>query len=249
MTRKTLIVTGASTGIGAACARLGAKAGYDVAIGYRSDQKSASEVAADVEAAGGRAHLIQADLSDPEQIDRFFADFDLAFDRLDGLVNNAGIVDVAARVDELDHARLRRMMDTNLIGPMLMAGHAVRRMSTRHGGGGGAIVNLSSAAARMGGAGQYVDYAATKAAIDIFTKGLSDEVATEGIRVTAVRPGIIETPIHGKGGEPDRSERMADVVPMKRAGSADEVAEAILWLLSDQASYVTGTMLDVSGGR
>ena len=249
MTRKTVIVTGASTGIGAATARLAAKDGYDVAIGYRSDQQKASEVAKDVEAAGGRAVLIQADLSDPAEIDRFFAEFDANFDQLDAVVNNAGVVDIAARVDQMDAVRLRRMLDTNLMGPLLIAGQAVRRMSTAHGGKGGVIVNISSAAARLGSANLYVDYAAAKAGIDILTKGLSDEVATEGIRVTGIRPGLIETPIHGKGGDPERANRLAGMVPMKRTGSAGEVAEAILWLLSDKASYVTGTTLDVTGGR
>ncbi|MGB5559484.1 MAG: SDR family oxidoreductase [Paracoccaceae bacterium] len=249
MTRKTVIVTGASTGIGAAAARLAAKAGYDVAIGYRSDHKGASDTAKAVEAAGGRAQLIQADLSDPHEIDRFFAEFDAAFDHLDALVNNAGVVDLATRVDQLDHARLRRMFDTNTLGPMLVAGHAVRRMSTAHGGKGGAIVNISSAAARLGSANLYVDYAASKAAIDIFTKGLSDEVAAEGIRVNGIRPGLIETPIHAKGGQPDRAQKLAGMVPMKRTGTAQEVAEAIVWLMSDKASYVTGTTLDVTGGR
>ncbi len=249
MTRKTVIVTGASTGIGAAAARLAARDGYDVAIGYRSDKSGAEYTARAVGAAGGRAHLFQADLSDPKEIDRFFAEFDAAFGSLDALVNNAGVVDVAARVDEMDHARLRRMMDTNLIGPILVAGHAVRRMSTGHGGNGGVIVNISSAAARLGSPNTYVDYAASKAGIDLFTKGLAMEVANEGIRVAGIRPGLIETPIHGKGGDPDRARKLADTVPMKRTGSADEVAEAILWLMSDKASYVTGTTLDVTGGR
>ena len=249
MTRRTAIVTGASAGIGAAAARLAARDGYDVAIGYRTDKSGAADTAKVVEAAGRRAHLLQADLSDPTEIDRFFAQFDAAFDRLDALVNNAGVVDRATRVDQMDHARLRRMMDTNLIGPILVAGHAVRRMSTEQGGSGGVIVNISSAAARLGAANNYVDYAASKAAIDIFTKGLSDEVAAEGIRVTGIRPGLIDTPIHGKGGEPDRAQRLAGMVPMKRTGSAEDVAEAILWLMSDKASYVTGTTLDVTGGR
>lgn len=249
MSSKTVIITGASTGIGAATARLAAREGYDVVLGYRSDAAGAAETARAVEAAGGRAHVIQADLSDPLEIDRFFADFDEAFDGLAALVNNAGIVDVAARVDGMTPARLRRMFDTNLISPFLVASHAVRRMSTEQGGEGGVIVNISSAAARLGSANLYVDYAAAKAGIDILTKGLSDEVAAEGIRVVGIRPGLIETPIHGKGGEPDRARRLAGMVPMKRTGSADEVAEAIVWLMSDKASYVTGTTLDVTGGR
>lgn len=247
--RKTIIVTGASGGIGAATARLAAQNGYDVALGCHADPQAASHVARDVEAVGGRALVICADLTGAGEIERFFDEFDATFARLDGLVNNAGIVDQPARVEDLHHARLQRMFATNLIAPILVAGQAVRRMSTKHGRGGGCIVNVSSVAARLGGAGQYVDYAASKGAIDTFTTGLAAEVATEGIRVTGVRPGLIETPIHGKGGQPDRAANLAGLVPMKRAGSAMEVAEAILWLMSDQASYVTGTTLDVSGGR
>lgn len=246
---KTVLITGASTGIGAATARLAARDGRDVAIGYRNDKAGADSVKADVEALGRKAILLQGDVSDPGQIARIFAEFDAAFPRLDALVNNAGIVDVAARVDQMDPDRLRRMFDTNTIGPILCAGEAVRRMSTAHGGAGGVIVNISSAAARIGSAGEFVDYAASKGAIDTFTKGLADEVATEGIRVTAIRPGLIETPIHGKGGTPDRARNMAPKVPMKRVGTAEEVAEGIVWLLSDKASYVTGSILDISGGR
>lgn len=248
--RKTIIVTGASTGIGAATARLAAQHGYDdVVIGYRSDAKAAEAVANDVRITGAGAQLIQADLSKPDEIDRFFHEFDAAFPQLDALVNNAGIVDVAARIDEVDHARLRRLVDVNLIGPILIAGHAVRRMSTKYGHSGGNIVNISSVAARLGGAGQYVDYAATKGAIDTLTKGLGAEVAKEGIRVNSVSPGIVDTPIHGKGGQPDRAEQLAGISQMGRAGSADEIAEAVLWLLSDRASFTTSTILDVNGGR
>ena len=249
MPRKTAIVTGASSGIGAAAARVAARDGYDVAVGYHRDRSGAADTARAVEALGGRAVLLQADLSNPADIDRFFEEFDAAFGQLDALVNNAGVVDIAARVDQMDHARLRRMFDTNLIGPILVAGHAVRRMSTAQGGAGGVIVNISSAAARLGSPNLYVDYAASKAGIDIFTKGLSYEVAAEGIRVTGIRPGLIETPIHAKGGAPERAQTLAGSVPMKRTGSADEVAEAILWLMSDKASYVTGTTIDVTGGR
>ncbi|MCR8725342.1 SDR family oxidoreductase [Frigidibacter sp. ROC022] len=248
MPRKTLLITGASTGIGAACARLAAPT-HDLALGFRSDTAAATEVADQARAAGARVELLQADLSIPGEVERMFAEFDAAFPRLDGLVNNAGIVDQAARLDEIDPLRLRRMVDTNLIGPLLVAGQAVRRMSTRYGHAGGVIVNISSVAARLGGPGQYVDYAATKGALDTMTRGLADEVARESIRVCGIRPGIIETPIHGKGGQPDRAARMAALVPMQRAGTASEVAEAVLWLLSDAASYVTGATLDVTGGR
>jgi glucose 1-dehydrogenase len=204
-------------------------------------------VAADVRAAGQKALVIQADVSDPDQIEAMFAAIDAGFGRLDALVNNAGVVDQTAKVTEMTHTRLRRMFDINVIGAMLVAKEAVLRMQSQ--GDGGAIVNISSAAARLGSGNQYVDYAMSKAAIDLFTKGLSDEVAADGIRVTAIRPGLIETEIHAKGGEPGRAQRLAHMVPMKREGSAEEVADAILYLLSDQASYITGTCLDVSGGR
>lgn len=245
--RKVVLVTGASAGIGAATARLAAARGYDVAINFRSDAKGAEATAQAVEDAGGSALLCPGDVARPEAIAEIFARIDGGFGRIDALVNNAGIVDATARVTELTHARLRRMFDVNVIGAILVAREVVLRMQKQ--GAGGAIVNVSSAAARLGSAGQYVDYAASKAAIDIFTKGLSDEVAAENIRVNAVRPGLIETAIHGKGGEPDRAQRLAHMVPMRRTGSAEEVAEAILYLMSDAASYVTGTVLDVSGGR
>lgn len=245
--RKILLVTGASAGIGAAAARLAATEGYDLALNYNSDLASAKAVAAEAEAAGARTLVCQADVADPDQIAAMYATIDAEFGRLDALINNAGVVDQTARVTDLTHDRLRRMFDINVIGAILVAKEAVLRMQAQ--GNGGAIVNISSAAARLGSGGQYVDYAASKAAIDIFTKGLSDEIAADNIRVNSIRPGLIETEIHAKGGEPGRAERLAHMVPMKRSGSAEEVADAILYLLSDQASYVTGTTLEVTGGR
>lgn len=247
MTRKTLLITGASAGIGAATARLAATRGYDLALNYRSDTAGAQAVARDAEANGARAILCPGDVASPEEIAGIFERIDEGFGRLDALVNNAGVVDSTARVTDFTHARLRRIFDINVIGAILVAKEAVLRMQRQ--GSGGAIVNISSAAARLGSANQYVDYAASKAAIDIFTKGLSDEVARDGIRVNAIRPGLIETNIHARGGEPDRAQKMAHMVPMKRTGSAEEVADAVLYLLSDQASYVAGAVLDVTGGR
>ncbi|MFT4961830.1 MAG: NAD(P)-dependent dehydrogenase (short-subunit alcohol dehydrogenase family) [Paracoccaceae bacterium] len=245
--RKTLLVTGAAAGIGAATARMAATRGYDLALNYRSDRAGIDAVAADCKAAGARVILCAADVARPEDIDRMFAQIDDEFARLDAMVNNAGVVDQIARVTDLTHDRLRRMFDINVIGAILVAKEAVLRMQKQ--GTGGAIVNVSSAAARLGSANTFVDYAASKAAIDIFTKGLSDEVAGNNIRVNAVRPGIIDTALHGKAGKPDRVETIGPMAPMKRAGTADEVADAILYLLSDQASYITGTTLDVTGGR
>ncbi len=245
--RPVLLITGASSGIGAACARLAATRGYDLVLNYRSNHALADAVGRDAEMAGARVLLCQADVADPDAITDMFAQIDVEFGQLDALINNAGIVDVAVPVTELTHARLRRMFDTNVIGAILVAGEAVSRMQAQ--GDGGAIVNISSAAARLGSAHEYVDYAASKAAIDTFTKGLADEVAADGIRVMSLRPGVIETDIHAKGGEPGRAQRVAAKVPMQRAGSAIEVANAALWLLSDEASYVTGSTLDVSGGR
>lgn len=247
MSRKTCLITGASAGIGAATAVLAAEQSYDLVLTYNSDPAGAETVAAKARAAGARAVIVQGDVADPEQIARIFASVDQEFGKLDALVNNAGVVDMTAKVTDMTHDRLRRMFDINVIGAILVAKEAVLRMQTQ--GTGGAIVNISSAAARLGSANQYVDYAASKAAIDIFTKGLSDEVAADGIRVNGIRPGLIETEIHAKGGEPGRAERLAHMVPMKRTGSAAEIADAVLYLLSDQASYVTGATLDVSGGR
>lgn len=249
MTRKTVLITGASAGIGAASARLLAQNGYDIGIGYRSDLEGANAVAEDVRAAGGKAVLFRADVGDGGEIERMFQEFDSVFPRLDALVNNAGVVAPASRVEDMTEERLTQMFRINVVGAFLVAREAVRRMSTAHGGQGGAIVNMSSAAARLASPNLYVDYAASKAAIDTLTSGLALEVAAQGIRVNAIRPGLIETALHGKGGDPDRAQRLASTVPMERTGSAEEVAAAVLWLLSDDASYVTGTHLDVSGGR
>lgn len=246
---QSLLITGGSRGIGAAAAVRAAQQGWDVAINYTRDAAAAERVAAQVRAAGRRALVIQADVSDEAQVLAMYTAVDKEFGRLGGLVNNAGVVDMPARVDEMSLQRLMRMFAINLTGSFLCAREAVKRMSTRHGGKGGVIVNLSSAAARLGSPGQYVDYAAAKAGIDTFTLGLAREVATEGIRVNAVRPGIIDTDIHASGGLPDRAKQVAPVVPMQRAGTADEVAQAIVWLLSDASSYTTGAVLDVTGGR
>ncbi len=244
-----LLITGGSRGIGAATAILAARRGWDVAVNYTRDAAAADAVAAQVRALGRRALVIQADVADEGAVLAMFAAVDREFGALRGLVNNAGVVDLPARVDEMSLQRLMRMFAINLTGSFLCAREAVKRMSTRHGGAGGAIVNLSSAAARLGSPGQYVDYAAAKAGIDTFTLGLAREVATEGIRVNAVRPGIIDTEIHASGGLPDRARQVAPMVPMQRAGTAEEVAQAIVWLLSDESSYSTGTVIDVTGGR
>ena len=246
---RTLLVTGGSRGIGAATAVLAAARGWAVAVNYTRDAAAAEGVAAQVRAHGRRAIVLQADVADEAQVLAMFNAIDRDLGPLTGLVNNAGIVDVAARIDAGSAARWQRMFAVNVIGSMLCAREALRRMSTAHGGRGGVIVNLSSAAARIGAAGQYVDYAAAKGAIDTFTLGLAREVASEGVRVNAVRPGIIETDIHASGGEPQRAAQLAPQVPMRRAGSAQEVAAAIVWLLSEESSYTTGAVLDVTGGR
>ena len=246
---KTLLVTGGSRGIGAATALLAARQGYAVAVNYATHSAAADEVVRKIRAAGGRAFSVQADVAVEKDIMAMFKKIDIEFGRLDALVNNAGVVDQTSRVDAMTMARLQRMFAVNVFGSFLCAREAVKRMSTRGGGIGGAIVNVSSAAARIGSPGQYVDYAAAKGAIDTFTLGLAKEVAAEGIRVNAVRPGIIETDIHASGGLPNRAHDVAPQVPMQRAGSADEVAQSIVWLLSDAASYTTGALLDVTGGR
>jgi len=249
MTDRVLLVTGGSRGIGAKTCQLAAQAGWAVAVNYTANSLAADEVVRAIRAEGGRAMAVQADVADEAQVLRMFEQVDAKFGRLTGLVNNAGVVDQRARVDEMSVARWKRMFDINVIGSMLCAREAVRRMSTRHGGSGGSIVNLSSVAARLGSATEYVDYAASKGAIDSFTIGLARELATEGVRVNAVRPGLIETDIHASGGRPDRPKELAPMIPMQRAGKVDEVASLIAWLLSDAASYTTGALIDVSGGR
>jgi NAD(P)-dependent dehydrogenase (short-subunit alcohol dehydrogenase family) len=249
MSAPVLLVTGGSRGIGAATALAAAQAGYAVAVNYQSNSLAADEVVRSIRDSGGQAMALQADVSREDEVMAMFGRIDAKWGHLAALVNNAGVVDVSSRVDGMTVARLTRMLNTHVLGSFVCAREAVLRMSTRHSGSGGGIVNLSSAASKLGSPGQYVDYAACKGAIDTFTIGLAKEVAAEGIRVNAVRPGIIETDIHASGGEPDRAQRLAPQVPMQRPGSAQEVANAIMWLLSPQASYCTGTLLDVGGGR
>jgi NAD(P)-dependent dehydrogenase (short-subunit alcohol dehydrogenase family) len=244
-----LLVTGGSRGIGAATALLAASQGWAVAVNYRSNSLAADAVVRRIRADGGRAMTVRADVALEADVLRMFEQVDAKLGPLSGLVNNAGVVDVACRLADMTAARLHRQWATNVLGSQLCAREAVRRMSTRHGGEGGAIVNVSSVAAVLGAGGQYVDYAACKGAIDTFTVGLAREVAAEGIRVNAVRPGIIDTDIHASGGQPDRAQRLASTIPMQRPGQPDEIAQAILWLLGSAASYTTGALLDVTGGR
>ena len=248
MTRNVLI-TGGGRGIGAATARLAAERGWAVAVNYVGNSLTADEVVRAIRAAGGTAVAVQADVSDEAQVLRLFEQVDARLGRLDALVNNAGVVDRAQRVDEISAERMHRLFAINTIGSMLCAREAVRRMSTRHGGQGGAIVNVTSVAARLGSAGQYVDYAASKAAIDTFTVGLAQEVVTEGVRVNAVRPGIIDTDIHASGGQPDRAWRLAPGIPMQRPGTAEEIARSIVFLMGEESSYTTGAILEVAGGK
>ena len=249
MARKILLITGSSRGIGAATAVLAAERGYDVAVNYARDRAAADRVALTIRASGARAIVVQADVASETDVVRMFETIDAQLGRLDALVNNAGIVERQTRVDGMDAARLARLFALNVTGSFLCAREAVRRMSTARGGSGGAIVNMSSRAAQLGSPGEYVDYAASKAAVDAMTIGLAKEVAEEGIRVNAVRPGVIYTDIHASGGEPNRIDRVKVAVPMKRGGQPEEVARAVLWLLSEEASYVTGALLDVGGGR
>jgi NAD(P)-dependent dehydrogenase (short-subunit alcohol dehydrogenase family) len=247
--KPVLLITGASRGIGAATAVLAAQQGWAVAVNYASNEKAADRVVQQIQAAGGTAIALQADVGDEADILRMFTEVDAKLGRISGLVNNAGVVDVTAKVETQSWARWERMMRINVLGSFACAREAVRRMSTAHGGSGGSIVNVSSAAARLGAPGQYVDYAAAKSAIDAFTIGLAKEVAAEGIRVNAVRPGLIDTDIHASGGLPNRVRDLAHLVPMQRGGTSEEVAQAIVWLLSDASSYTTMSLMEISGGR
>ena len=247
--RPVLLVTGGSRGIGAATVRLAAERGYDVCINYRANAEAAARTVEDARRAGARAVAVQADIAVEADVVRLFSACDAGLGRVSALVNNAAILETQTRLDNIDAARLARVFGTNVFGAFLCAREAVRRMSTRHGGTGGAIVNVSSGASRMGSPGEYIDYAATKGALDTMTLGLAREVATEGIRVNAVLAGHIYTELHASGGEPNRVERVKSQVPMGRGGRPEEVAQAILWLLSDDASYTTGALVDVAGGK
>jgi NAD(P)-dependent dehydrogenase (short-subunit alcohol dehydrogenase family) len=244
-----VLITGASRGIGAATARLAAARGFAVCVNYRRNATAAASVVQAISAHGGRAVAVQGDVAIEADVVRLFETCDRELGILTALVNNAGILETQMRVETMDAGRLQRVFAANVTGSFVCAREAIKRMSTSHGGTGGAIVNVSSGAARLGSPGEYVDYAAAKGAIDTFTIGLAQEVAQEGIRVNAVRPGFIYTDIHASGGEPDRVDRVKAFVPMRRGGTADEVAHAILWLLSDEASFTTGSFIDVTGGR
>jgi NAD(P)-dependent dehydrogenase (short-subunit alcohol dehydrogenase family) len=246
---KAVLVTGGSRGIGAAVCRLAARSGYAVAVNFASNEEAARRVVAEIDASGGEAFAVKGDVGTEADVMAMFEAVDKRFGRLDALVNNAGVVDLVARVDEMSAERIERILRINVLGAFLCAREAIKRMSMRHGGRGGVIVNMSSAAARLGGVGLYVDYAASKGAIDTMTIGLSREVAREGIRVNAIRPGMIDTEIHADSGDPDRARKIADTIPAGRPGTAEEIANAVVWLLSDEASYVQGAILDVSGGR
>lgn len=248
MTDKVVIITGGSRGIGAEAAKLAGAQGYAVVINFVANQSAADAVVTSIKEKGGNAYSLQGDIQHEQDVLALF-EFARSKGTIKALINNAGVVDYAARLDEMSVERLNRMFAINLTGAFLSAREAVKAMSTKHGGHGGSIVNLSSAAAKLGAGGQYVDYASAKGAIDTMTIGLAREVAEEGIRVNAVRPGIIDTDIHASGGQPDRAQELTSIIPMKRPGDAIEVAKAILWLMSDDASYSTGTIIDVSGGR
>jgi NAD(P)-dependent dehydrogenase (short-subunit alcohol dehydrogenase family) len=248
LTDRVVVITGASRGIGRAAAIAAAERGFRVVVGYASNQAAADEVVDQIERKNGKAIAVKCDVAHEKDILALFKAAD-EFGTLGALVNNAGIVGPSVRVEDMSAERIQRMMAVNVTGSILCAREAVKRMSTRRGGKGGVIVNISSVASRLGSANTYVDYAASKGAVDTFTVGLGHEVAAEGIRVAAIRPGLIDTEIHASGGEPDRAHRLAPMVPMKRVGTAEEIANAIVWLISDEASYVTSAILDVSGGR
>ncbi len=247
--KKIILITGGSRGIGAATAKLAAQRGYAVAISYVANKVAADAVVNEIIAAGGKALAIKANVAMETDVIKMFERVDQTFGALTALVNNAGILEMQSRIDDMSAARLNRIFATNITGSFICAREAIKRMSSKHGGAGGAIVNLSSAASRIGSPGEYVDYAASKGAIDTFTMGLAKEVAAENIRVNAVRPGVIYTDIHASGGEPGRVDRVKSSVPMQRGGTAVEVAQTIMWLLSDEASYTTGAIVDVAGGR
>ncbi|MEP2784038.1 MAG: SDR family oxidoreductase [Pseudoruegeria sp.] len=249
MIRPTMLITGASSGIGAALAELAAQNGWDIGVNYRADKAGAETVAKKIHSAGGRVTLLQADIADAEQVKRMFRECTDTLGSIASLINNAGVTAPGQRVEEMSVNRLQDIFQVNTLGSIYCAQEAVRHMAKRYGGTGGTIVNVSSVAARLGSAGEYVDYAAAKAAIDTFTIGLAQENADEGIRVNAVRPGITDTPIHARGGAPGRAERLKDRIPMKRPGTPKEIAEAILWFASEQSSYATGSILDIAGGR
>jgi len=248
-TPKTILITGASSGIGAATAIAAAEQGYDVGIGYHVDRQGAENTAKKVEALGQKASLLQGDVGDPDDVEDMFDKFDAEIGELGVLVNNAGVGDAAARIEEIRYDRLRRMFDVNTIGPFLCARQAAIRMSWQFGGAGGVIVNVSSRAARRGGGGEYVDYAASKGALDVLTKGMGREMAADHVRVVGVRPGVIDTGFHARAGQPDRVRNLSNALPMNRAGTPREVADTIVYLMSDKAAYITATSVDVSGGR
>ncbi|MEC9069297.1 MAG: SDR family oxidoreductase, partial [SAR324 cluster bacterium] len=244
-----LIVTGGSRGIGAATARIAGRSGYAVCVNFLKNKAAAKQIVDKINADGGHAIAVGADISKEEEVLELFSTVDDSLGKISALVNNAGILESQMRIEDMDEKRLNRVFLTNITGSILCAREAVKRMSIKNGGNGGTIVNLSSAAARLGSPGEYIDYAASKGAIDTFTRGLAQEVAEDGIRVNAVRPGVIETDIHASGGEPGRVERIKDTIPLKRGGQPEEVAKAIMWLLSSDSSYTTGSLLEVSGGR